>query len=211
MLPGTVPWSVYLRTDSQGILVASLTPFYRWAGWVSDRLSLALGHVTKTCWPIVGSRSREPSPQLFPPLPLVAPASSKDTCVSKERLWEMAIASFQSSKGHLPGRNEAKGKNKSPVNCVLVRAQVPLSNEVSISRECSASLGEREEWRYPLETLKVCTWLSYLGLKTSPTSSRSRNWGKNVVISLQGPFFLLHIYSASSLFLVYFYDVVIDT
>lgn len=42
-----------------------------------------------------------------------------------ERLQETAIASFKLSKGHLPGRNEAAGENRSPVNCVLFRALRP--------------------------------------------------------------------------------------
>lgn len=126
-------WTTPRSTCSKLLMAASLSPFYRWVGWASGRLS----HLPRDMQPghndLESTRSPDPSPQLFSSLPLFAPASCKDGCVSggrgtsfqKARRWGTAIVSFKPSKGHLPRRKEAAEEIKSPVNCVLARAPRP--------------------------------------------------------------------------------------
>lgn len=78
-LQGTVPWSVYLLTASQG-LIAPILQMSRLS--LREVKSLVWGHATNTWCSRVGPRSPDPSSQLAPPLPPV-PASSKDACVSE--------------------------------------------------------------------------------------------------------------------------------
>lgn len=128
-LQSPAPWC----TCSMPRTAASSSPFYRWAGWASGRLS----HLPRDTHPrhdrLEWTQVSWPQPTAIFPFASICSCfiqgwrclQSWGESTQKARLWGTSIVSFKLSKGHLPGGKEAVGESKGPVHCVLARAPRP--------------------------------------------------------------------------------------